>query len=273
MTVYRHENERADWLVQHEIPWTQSDRRQAQKLKRKAAKLAQKEAGAADSSFHEARIPWFPARFIAHGEDPKEQLARVATLVLIIAPAMVLLAGPAILLAKGLYAISWLVLPPKGKRILWWPWLAASAAVGVLGFLMLSLLGLFGRWLYLEPRFPIVFVDYAVLMPQYIWLQLTLGLALVAWIVRCTGWPGVKKKEASALPTMPEPDEVADTVPDLPVAEKAITQMQDADEEDQVQLASDDEEETPEPADAAPTEESDDPVPVFPAGNDKKEAS
>ncbi|GAA1450997.1 hypothetical protein ACFP47_11525 [Nesterenkonia lacusekhoensis] len=270
MTVYRQEDERANWLIQHEITWTQSDRRQAQRLKRKAAKLAQKEAGAADSSFHEARIPWFPARFIAHGDDPKEQFARIMTLVLIIAPAMVLLAGPAMLLAKGLYAVSWLVLPPKGRRILWWPWLVASTAVGVVGYFALSLLGLFDRWLYLEPRFPLVFIDYGVLVWQYGWVQLALGLALVAWIVRCTGWPGVKKQEAAALPTMPESAAAPSTVPALPAVEKTTGELEDPDDEDFVEVVDD---ETPEPAEAAPHDSEHSLVPVLPAGNDKKEAS
>lgn len=292
----RYEKERADWLLAHEIPWTLSDRRQAQKLKRKAAQMERKASGAAESSFHEGQIAWFPARFIKHGEDPKEQFARIMTLVLIVTPAMVLLAGPAILLAKGLYAVTWFFAPfkpkkPKGEghkvraikmlRVLHglslkrWSWLIASGVAGLAG---LVAVGLDGQWLYLEPRFPIIFIDYAVLMPLYMWLQITLGLALVAWILRCTGWPAVKGSPRSgkkALPEMPEAP-AERPKPTIPKADETKRRIEDEEDEDLGEgiVYGDDIDTDPEPADAAPETTDSKPRPMIPVGGEyKKEVS
>lgn len=271
--------ERGKWLRTNDFAWTLSDQRQANKLLRRAAALERKESGSAESSFQKAEIQWFPVRFVAHGDDAKEKLARIATLVLLVAPAMVLLAGPAILLSKLIYAVLWLGAPKIGPWALWswkqvaWQWLGAAAVVGVGGYLLMGLFGLRQQWLYLEPRFPLVFIDYWALAPQYIWLQLTLALALMAWVIRCTGWPGVKwPNRGGKKPGMPEAPTTAKF--EIPQAPKPVARVEDPDDEDYDELVTDDDTD-PEPVNSAHEASDGTPKLVVPQASEdwKKEAS
>lgn len=273
--------ERGKWLRTNDFAWTLSDQRQANKLLRRAAALERKESGSAESSFQKAQIQSFPVRFVAHGDDAKEQIARIATLVLLVAPAMVLLAGPAILLSKLIYAVLWIAAPKIGPWTLWswkqvaWQWLGATAVVGAGGYLLMGLFGLRQQWLYLEPTFPLVFIDYWALAPQYLWLQLTLALALMAWVIRCTGWSGVKwSNDQSKKLGMPEAPEEAPRL-EIPEPDETLSRIEGTDDEDLGEEIVFDEEidQTPEPAEAAPTA-SENKLALPEAGDDwKKEAS
>lgn len=270
--------ERGKWLRTNDFAWTLSDQRQANKLLRRAAALERKESGSAESSFQKAEIQWFPVRFVAHGDDAKEKLARIATLVLLVAPAMVLLAGPAILLSKLIYAVLWLGAPKIGPWALWswkqvaWQWLGAAAVVGVGGYLLMGLFGLRQQWLYLEPRFPLVFIEYGALAPQYLWLQLTVALALMAWVIRCTGWPGVKwSSKSSTKLGMPEAPEEAPRL-EIPEPDETLSRIEGVDDEDLGEEIVFDGDQTTEPAEAAPTT-SENKLALPEAGEDwKKEA-
>lgn len=257
----RWEKERADWLLSHELSWTLSDRRMANKLKRRAAQLDRKEAGAAESSFHEGQIPWVGSRFIAHGEDPKEKAFRFLTLTVLIIPGLALVAGPAMALAKGFYGICWWALPQKGLALRVWPWLVTASVTAVVGFVAV---GFEGRWLYGSVYPPSIQIDYSVFWPVYGWLQVNLAMLLTAARVRHGGWPGVKKRGSTKLPTMPTAKEGATAVPVPPKPEPEDDVTTTAD----VEVVPDDEDAF-EDADM-PTEEKKT-TPGIPTGNYQKE--
>ncbi|PFG69098.1 hypothetical protein B0O41_3949 [Propionibacteriaceae bacterium ES.041] len=199
--VDRHEKVRADWLLAHEAHWHLSDRRMANDLKRRAAQKGTKDAGAADSSFHEGRIKPLHARFVAGGEDSKDTMARGCFLVLFIVPAVLVGAGPALAFSQAAYRTTTEAALKSGGVPRVKPWLVAAAgaaAAGVLAALVFrSLLVVATAHFY--PSITVA-VDWSRVGMIYGWSQLTLGLLLTAWQIRRHGWPGVVRKGTPKTP-------------------------------------------------------------------------
>lgn len=193
--VNRHERVRADWLLAHEAHWHLSDRRMANDLKRRAAQKSNKDAGAADSSFHEGRIKPLHARFVAGGEDSKETMARACFLALIIVPTVVLATGPALGFSLVAYHATTETALKRGHVPQCRPWLFAAAGAAVLGviaaLIFRSLLVVATAHYYPTITFAVHWSNVGLV---YGWSQLVLGLLLTAWQIRRHGWPGVVHK-------------------------------------------------------------------------------
>ncbi|MFE5777545.1 hypothetical protein [Brachybacterium sp. NPDC056505] len=199
--VDRHERERANWILAHESTHSLSDRRRANDLKRRAARLDRAESGAAESSFHEGRIPWVGSRFISHGEDSKEKGFRSLTLFFVLIPLTALVAGPALALAGALYGLAWWWVPSKGRVLRGWPFYLAAVAAGAVGWLLVRIAPF--SVILLWPRHLELYVPMTAAV--YAWAQTVLGLVLAGVRVRQGGWNGVRAAKAKKTPSMPAP--------------------------------------------------------------------
>lgn len=172
---------------------------------------------------NEAEIPWVGARFIAHGEDPKEKFFRCLTLA-VVTVATLLLAGPAIIAAKVLYGLQWLLLPLKNKPLRRLPWYIAAGIAAVIGPFVVPI-----AWFVLiTPWPPSVSIDREIAGPMYLWAQITLAFLLTGWRIRNGGWPGVKvAKKSKRLPDMPD----APSTKPVPVLPSSPAAQQEEEEE------------------------------------------
>lgn len=213
--VDRHELIRANWILANEASWHLSDRRRAAQLRRRANEIDRQKAGAAQSSHHEGKIDPIAKRWIDAGDSAKEKLARVALILLVIAPVLLITAGPAMTLAAGLYYWLWLRQPQKGAPLREKPWLLAGGLVGVLGAILWALAGApvpFGA-----SPWPPTLIVYTVPFACFVlWSQLTLGLLLTGVRIRQFGWPGVKDTAGKSAPKLTLPGTQSKKLPTLP---------------------------------------------------------
>lgn len=195
----RYEKVRADWLLAHEASWHMSDRRMATQLSKRAAQKDRSAAGATESSHHEGQIKPLMVRFMARGEDNKETMFRYVFVGAVAVPALVLVAGPALVASMALYGLAstWLLKLKRAPRS--WPWLLAALLVGVGGWLLVRP----SVFLSITPWPLSVDLDGARFLASYGLMQGILTLLLTAWQVRRHGWPGVKIKGKPKTPKVP----------------------------------------------------------------------
>lgn len=211
-SVDRHEALRADWILAHERSWTLSDRRRALAIKRRAATLARDETGASESSFHEGRIPWIGARFIARGEGAKARAERALQLWAIYVPLIAVTFGPILALSTLFYRASETLLPEAGLTPRSWPWLVAGITFGSVGYFLLRPREF--ATLYLWPH--VLYVDWIAAISTLSWAWLTGALLMTALHIRQHGWPAVKASRTLSIPGPAIPS--APTVPVAPGA-------------------------------------------------------
>lgn len=196
MTQSRWERARADWLLtRSKEGWPR--RRRAMVLSLRANRITRGESGVADSSFHDDVPDRLFVRLCKSSEGEIDRLARVLVVTALYATVW-LTGGPAIAIAALIYRCLWFAAPWVG-RLLTWPWSVSAAAVGLAGALLLDHGNPFDVSVW--PRYFIVHLDETLLLSNWIWLELTLALALTALFIRESGWAAVAKTAARKTET------------------------------------------------------------------------
>lgn len=188
MAVSRWEKERAAYLLGRTHPGT-SGRRRAEIIGRRARRIGRAGAGLAETSMREDVTPPLFRRMLVTNEGPQEKIGRI-----ILVPGLFgivgLVIGPAIAVAAALYALMWLRSPRIGR--LWsWPWFVAGSLVAIGGGLVLSVYAS-DPGLSVEPYPPSIHVYLPVLIPTWLWSQISLGLIFAGLQIRWSGWAAVQ---------------------------------------------------------------------------------
>lgn len=128
-------------------------------------------------------------RMLVTNEGSQEKIARIV-LVPLLFGGVGLTIGPAIAVAAALYALMWIRSPRIGN--LWsWPWFVAGSLVAIGGGLGLSAYtSAPGLWI--QPYPPSIHVYPPVLVPTWLWSQISLGLLFTGVQIRWSGWAAVR---------------------------------------------------------------------------------
>lgn len=190
--VTRWEKERAAWLMGRSRPGS-SARRRAELLGRRARRLSRGGSGVAQTSLHEDVTPSLFRRSLSTNDGAGEQLLRMIGVPILFGLAL-LVVGPAIAIGAGLYHLRWREAPKVG-RLQDWPWIVAGALSLVMGIAAQVYIDVGpGAWLVLWPLALHVYLP--ILLPTWVWAQLTLGLFVAGWYVHSNGWAAVPKSAA-----------------------------------------------------------------------------
>lgn len=192
MSARRWEKERAAWLLARSRPGT-SLRRRAELMRRVSRRDQRSQSGVAETGLHEDVTEPLFRRMLATDEGSTEKMAR-----LVMVPAIFivigLVIGPAMLVAKAIYAVLWHFSPGIGR--LWnWPWFAGGVVSMVVGGWIVSAV-VTEPVMWAESWPPELHVYLPVFGPLWFWAQTTLGLLLTGLHIWRSGWQAVKPKSS-----------------------------------------------------------------------------
>lgn len=173
----RWEKDRGSWVLAR-AGHRPAARRRGEKLMVATRRYDRYEVGAGDTPFSEVTTRGVFYRSVMR-EEGAANIAGWVCFTVIWMFVLAIVAGPALLVSRIAYCIWW-AMSPKWGRMSPLPYLGIAALLGSVTWLTLGRLSLEGTELFLT---------------QYAAVQVVLGVAWAAWLVRANGWAAVARRE------------------------------------------------------------------------------